>query len=78
MYTDDNNSESDNDQDEKVFFILLILITEMGIKPSTSLKQILESGQVLKVDLWEIRLIAPLLFDFLFCFPTHVLNRNPM
>ena len=38
----------------------------MGIKPSTSLKQILESGQVLKVDLWEIRVIAPLLFDFLF------------
>ena len=50
----------------------------MGIKPSTSLKQILESGQVLKVDPGEIRVIAPLLFDILFCFPTHALNRNPM
>ena len=30
MYTDDNNSESDNDKDEKVFFILLILITDDG------------------------------------------------
>ena len=30
MYTDDNNSESDNDKDEKVFFRLLILITDDG------------------------------------------------
>ena len=30
MYTDDNNSESDNDKDEKVFFISLILITNDG------------------------------------------------
>ena len=30
MYTDDNNSESDNDKDEKVFFISLILITNNG------------------------------------------------
>ena len=30
MYTEDNNSESDNDKDEKVYFILLILITNDG------------------------------------------------
>ena len=28
MYTEDNNSESDNDKDEKVYFILLILIND--------------------------------------------------
>ena len=32
MYTDDNNSDHDNDGDEKVFFIQLILIKTMGIK----------------------------------------------
>ena len=30
MYTEDNNSESDNDKDEKVFFILLFLMTNDG------------------------------------------------
>ena len=30
MYTNDKNSESDNDKDEQVFFTLLIIITKDG------------------------------------------------
>ena len=45
MYTDDNNSESDNDKDEKVYFILVIFNNKRwASKPSTSMKQILELG----------------------------------
>ena len=52
MYTDDNNTESDNDKDEIVFFYIINFNNRRwASKPSTSLTQILESGQVLKVDL---------------------------
>ena len=33
---------------------------------------------VLKVEIGEIRVIAPLFIEFLFCSPTYVLNHNPM
>ena len=43
MYTDDNNSESDNDKDEKVFFYIINFNNKQwASKLSTSLKQILE------------------------------------
>ena len=33
---------------------------------------------VLKVEIAEIRVIALLFIEFLFCSPTYVLNHNPM
>ena len=48
--------------------------------PSTSPKEKLELGKVFKVEIGEIRaiMIAALVFNFLFCFPTNVFNRKTM
>ena len=42
------------------------------------IKQKLELGYVLEVEIGEIRELAPLLFDSFVFSPTYVLNHNPM
>ena len=59
MYTDDNNSNNDEDGEEKKN-TPLIIIKQWASKPSTSPKEKLELGKVLKVEIGEIRVIAPL------------------
>ena len=64
MYTDDNNSNNDEDGEEKK--IPLMIIKQWASKPSTSPKEKLELGKVLKVEIGEIRaiMIAALVIDF--------------
>ena len=64
MYTDNNNSNSDKDGEENKFIPLMI--KKRASKPSTSPKEKLELGKVLKVEIGEIRaiMIAALVFDF--------------
>ena len=72
-----NNAD---DGHEKVFFIQLILITNQKIKILYLIeaKITIRLRNVLKVEIGEIRVIAPLFIEFLFCSPTYVLNHNPM
>ena len=65
MYTDNNNSNSDKDGEEKKFIPLMIK-KKWASKPSTSPKEKLELGKVLKVEIGEIRaiMIAALVIDF--------------
>ena len=51
MYTDDNNSNNDEDGEEKK--IPLMVIKQWASKPSTSPKEKLELGKVLKVEIGE-------------------------
>ena len=64
MYTDDN-SNNDKDGEEKKNIPLMIK-KQWASKPSTSPKEKLELGKVLKVEIGEIRAIAALVFDFFF------------
>ena len=62
MYTDDNNCDNDNDNDgdEKYFFDTINFNNKQwASKPSTSLKR-----KILKLEIREIRVIAPLFYDF--------------
>ena len=52
---------------EKVFFIQLILITNDKHQNLYANEAKLELDKVLKVEIREIRVMAPLFFDF-FCF----------
>ena len=65
MYTDDNNSNNDKDGEEKKNIPLMIK-KQWASKPSTSPKEKLELGKVLKVEIGEIRaiMIAALVIDF--------------
>ena len=65
MYTDYNNSNNDKDGEEKKNIPLMIK-KQWASKPSTSPKEKLELGKVLKVEIGEIRaiMIAALVFDF--------------
>ena len=47
----------------KYFYIINLKKKGWASKPSTSLRQILELGSVLKVEIGEIRVIAPLFYD---------------
>ena len=56
-----------------IFIPLTLMKKQWASKLSTSPKEKLELGKVLKVEIGEIRVIAPLVFDFfLFFFPTNV------
>ena len=74
MFTDHNNSNNDIDEEEKVYFYSIYIDKKQwASKLSTSPKEKLELGKVLKVKSVEIRVIVPLVFDFFyFCFPTNV------
>ena len=74
MSTDHNTSNNDIDEKEKVYFYTInVDKKQWASKLSTSPKEKLELGKVLKVEIGEIRIIAPLVFDFFyFCFPTDV------
>ena len=48
--------------------IPLMIKKQWASKPSTSPKEKLELGKVLKVEIGEIRAIAALVFDFFFAF----------
>ena len=52
----------------------------MGIKILylTEAKVTIRLSNVLKVEIAEIRVIALLFIEFLFCSPTYVLNHNPV
>ena len=52
MYTDDNNSNNDKDGEEKKKIPLMIK-KQWASKPSTSPKEKLELGKVLKVEIGE-------------------------
>ena len=52
MYTDDNNSNNDEDGEEKKN-IPLMIIKQWASKPSTSPKEKLELGKFLKVEIGE-------------------------
>ena len=52
MYTDDNNSNNDKDGEEKKNIPLMIK-KQWASKPSTSPKEKLELGKVLKVKIGE-------------------------
>ena len=67
MYTDDNNSNNDKDGEEKKNIPLMIK-KQWASKPSTSPKEKLELGKVLKVEIGEIRVIAPSVSDFFVLF----------
>ena len=45
------------------YFYIINLKKRWALKPSTSLRQKLEFGSVLKVEIGEIRVIAPLFYD---------------
>ena len=63
MYTDDNNSNNDKDMEKKKKIYTINDKKQWASKPSTSPKEKLELGKVLKVEIGEIRVIAPLVFD---------------
>ena len=62
MFTDHNNSNNDIDEEEKVYFYTINIDKkkQWASKLSTSPKEKLELGKVLKVEIGEIRVIAPL------------------
>ena len=64
----------------KYIFIPLTLIKKQwASKLSTSPKEKLELGKVLKVEIGEIRVIAPLVsLFFIFAFQLTFFNRKPM
>ena len=67
MFTDHNNSNNDIDEEEKVYFYSInIDKKQWASKLSTSPKEKLELGKVLKVEIGEIRaiMIAALVIDF--------------
>ena len=66
MYTDDNNSNNDKDGEEKKKYTINDKKKIVASKPSTSPKEKLELGKVLKVEIGEIRaiMIAALVIDF--------------
>ena len=63
MYTDDNNSNNDKDMKKKKKIYTINDKKTMGIKTLSSPKEKLELGKVLKVEIGEIKVIAPLIFD---------------
>ena len=65
MYTDDNNSNNDKDMEKKKKIYTINDKKQWASKPSTSLKEKLELGKVLKAEIGEIRVIAPLIFDLI-------------
>ena len=67
MYTDDKNSNNDKDGEEKKKIPLMIK-KQWASKPSTSPKEKLELGKVLKVEIGEIRVIPPSVSDFFVLF----------
>ena len=61
MFTDHNNSNNDIDEEGKVYFYSInINKKQWASKLSTSPKEKLELGKVLKVEIGEIRVIVPL------------------
>ena len=67
MYTDDNNSNNDKDGEEKKKYTINDN-KQWASKPSTSPKEKLELGKVLKVEIGEIRVIPPSVSDFFVLF----------
>ena len=63
MYTNDNNSNNDKDIKKKKKIYTINDKKQWASKPSTSPKEKLELGKVLLVEIGEIRVIAPLIFD---------------
>ena len=53
MYTYDSNSNNDKDGEEKKQIIPLMIKKQWASKPSTSPKEKLELGKVLKVEIGE-------------------------
>ena len=62
MYTDDNNGNNDKDMKKKKIYTINDK-KQWASKPSTSPKEKLELGKVLRVEIGEIKVIAPLIFD---------------
>ena len=62
MYTDDNNGNNDKDMKNKKIYTINDK-KQWASKPSTSPKEKLELGKVLRVEIGEIKVIAPLIFD---------------
>ena len=63
MYTDDNNSNNDKDIKKKKKIYTINDKKQWASKLSTSPKEKLELGKVLKVEIGEIKVITPLIFD---------------
>ena len=70
MFTDHNNSNNDIDEEEKVYFYTINIDKkkQWASKLSTSPKEKLELGKVLKVEIGEIRVIPPSVSDFFVLF----------
>ena len=76
MYTDDNNSNNDEDGEEKN--IPLMIKKTMGIKTLYLTEGKIRIRQCFKSGNWGIRVIAPLVSEFFICFPTKVFIRKTM
>ena len=63
MYADDNNSNNDKDMEKKKKIYTINDKKQWASKLSTSPKEKLELGKVLKVEIGEIKVIALLIFD---------------
>ena len=63
MYTADNNSNNDKDMEKKKKIYTINDKNNGHQNPPRSPKEKLELGKVLKVEIGEIRVIAPLIFD---------------